>query len=154
MSFALAGAGFFHAGGLLVGTHVFMGYQNYLGVQWHDGAQTLDLDFAHAGKNVSIAIPSDVRMGILVNAPPPEKYAVHKLLVHGERPQNMRIKAGRDLIQAAALIEYLAENDAQALQDAWLDLTGRGPGWFSRATEGLTALKKAFPQLNTAPLVL
>ena len=66
----------------------------------------------------------------------------------------MRIKAGKDLIQAAALIEYLAENDAQALQDAWLDLTGRGPGWLSRATEGLTALKKAFPQLNTAPLVL
>ena len=62
--------------------------------------------------------------------------------------------AGKDLIQAAALIEYLAENDAQALQAAWLDLTGRGPGWLSRATEGLTALKKAFPQLNTAPLVL
>lgn len=39
-----------------------MGYQNYLGVQWQDGGQTLDLDFAHAGKNVFIAIPSDVRM--------------------------------------------------------------------------------------------
>lgn len=56
---------------------------------------------------------------ILVNAPPPEKYAVHKLLVYGERPQSMRIKAGKDLIQAAALIEYLAENDAQALQVFW-----------------------------------
>ena len=66
----------------------------------------------------------------------------------------MRIKAGKDLIQAAALIEYLAENDAQALQDAWLDLNGRGSGWLSRATEGLSALKKAFPQLNTAPLVV
>ena len=228
----LADAGFFHAGGILVGTHVFMGYQNYLGVQWHDGAQTLDLDFAHAGKNVSIAIPSDVRMDmgsvieslqmgfvpvqslttyiksdeadlqidfvtsmhrggdtpvlikalnatmqplkfmefsmaepiqmpllsrtgpILVNAPPPEKYAVHKLLVYGERPQAMRIKAGKDLIQAAALIEYLAENDAQALQDAWRDLTGRGPGWLSRATEGLSALNKSFPQLNTVALAL
>lgn len=102
-----------------------------------------------------IQMPLLSRTGpILVNAPPPEKYAVHKLLVYGERPQNMRIKASKDLIQAATLIDYLAENDEQALQDAWQDLIGRGPGWLSRATEGLTALKTAFPKLNTAPLVL
>ena len=58
----LADAGFFRAGGILVGTHVYMAYQNYLGVRWLSGAQTLDLDFAHAGRNVSVAIPSDVMM--------------------------------------------------------------------------------------------
>ncbi len=228
----LADAGFFQAGGILVGTHVFMGYQNYLGVQWASGAQTLDIDFAHAGKNVSIAIPSDVVMdmgsvieslemgfvpvqslttyvksdetdlqidfvtslhrggdtpvlikslnatmqplkfmefsmaapiqmsllsnqgAILVNAPPPEKYAVHKLLVHGERPQNMRIKAAKDLDQAATLIQYLTENDAEALAQAWSDLIARGPGWLSRAELGLRALQKSYPQLDTSLLAL
>jgi hypothetical protein len=74
--------------------------------------------------------------------------------MYGGRPQDMRIKASKDLIQAATLIEYLAENDAQALHEAWVNLTRRGPGWLSRATEGLAALKRAFPHLNTAPLDL
>ena len=86
---------------------------------------------------------------ILVNAPPPEKYAVHKLLVHGERPQNMRIKAAKDLDQAATLIAYLTENDAEALSAAWTDLIGRGPGWLSRAELGLKALQKRYPDLDT-----
>ena len=54
--------GFFRAGGMLVGTHAFIAYQNHFGVRWVDGAMTLDLDFAHAGKNLSIAMQSDVRV--------------------------------------------------------------------------------------------
>ena len=223
----VADAGFFQAGGILVGTHVYMAYQNYLGVRWHSGAQTVHLDFAHAGKNVSVAIPSDVTMDmgseiealkmgfvpvsslttyvksdeqdlqidfvtsthrggetpvlikalnatmqplkfmefsmeapiqvtllaqrgpIVVNAPPPEKYALHKLLVHGERSQDMRVKASKDLEQAAALIEYLLENDADLLQETWEDLISRGLGWSRRATEGLQALRKQYPHLDT-----
>ncbi|MCU0764402.1 MAG: nucleotidyltransferase domain-containing protein [Hydrogenophaga sp.] len=226
----LADAGFFQAGGILVGTHVYMAYQNYLGVRWHSGAQTVDLDFAHAGKNVSVAIPSDVTMDmgseiealkmgfvpvsslttyvksdeqdlqidfvtsthrggdtpvlikalnaimqplkfmefsmeapiqvtllaqrgpIVVNAPPPEKYALHKLLVHGERPQEMRVKASKDLEQAAALIEYLLENDSELLQETWKDLISRGPGWSRRAAEGLQALRKQYPHLDVGVL--
>ena len=91
---------------------------------------------------------------ILVNAPPPEKYAVHKLLVYGERPQNMRIKAAKDLDQAATLIEYLSVNDADALSQAWIDLVGRGPGWLSRAKAGLGALKESYPKLDTRLLAL
>ena len=226
----LADAGFFQAGGILVGTHVFIGYQNHFGVRWASGAQTLDLDFAHAGKNVSIAIPSDVvmdmgsaidslKMGfvpvkslttyvksdepdlqidfvtcmhrdgdtpvlikslnatmrplkfmeysmaepirltllaqqgpITVNAPPPEKYAVHKLLVYGERPQSNRIKSMKDLEQAACLIAYLGEHDAEALNDAWVDLVSRGVGWHQRAQEGLSALRGQYPELDTSAL--
>ncbi|HEY4081305.1 MAG TPA: nucleotidyltransferase domain-containing protein [Burkholderiaceae bacterium] len=226
----LADAGFFQAGGILVGTHVYMAYQNYLGVRWTSGAQTVDLDFAHAGRNVSVAIPSDVTMDmgseiealkmgfvpvaslttyvksdeqdlqidfvtsmhrvgdtpvlikalnaamqplkfmefsmeapiqltllaqrgpITVNAPPPEKYALHKLLVYGERPQAMRIKASKDLDQAASLIECLVENDADLLHDTWLDLIGRGVGWRRRALEGLKALRKRFPAIDVAAL--
>ena len=226
----LADAGFFRAGGILVGTHVYMAYQNYLGVRWQSAAQTVDLDFAHAGRNVSVAIPSDVKMDmgneiealkmgfvpvkslttyvksderdlqidfvtslhrggdtpvlikslnvamqplkfmefsmeapiqitllaqrgpITVNAPPPEKYALHKLLVYGERPQAMRVKASKDLDQAASLISYLAENDADVLSETWTDLMGRGPGWRRRALEGLKALKVRFPDIDTSAL--
>ena len=225
-------AGFFQAGGILVGTHVYMAYQNYLGVRWESAAQTLDLDFAHAGRNVSVAIPSDVTMdmgseiealkmgfvpvkslttyvksdeqdlqidfvtclhrggdtpvlikalnatmqplkfmefsmeapiqvtllaqrgAITVNAPPPERYALHKLLVHGERPQNMRVKATKDLAQAASLIDYLSKNDSELLSDTWNDLIARGPGWRSRAVEGLKALNDHYPAVDTSALVV
>lgn len=226
----LAHAGFFKAGGVLVGTHVYMAYQNYLGVLWQSAAQTLDLDFAHAGRNVSVAIPSDVTMDmgteiealqmgfvpvkslttyvksderdlqidfvtcmhrggdtpvlikalnavmqplkfmefsmdapmqltllaqrgpITVNAPPPEKYALHKLLVFGERPQAMRVKASKDLEQAASLIQYLAANDAEALGETWCTLLAKGPGWRRRALEGLKELDARYPEVDTTAL--
>lgn len=226
----LGDAGFFQAGGILVGTHVYMAYQNYLGIRWESAAQTLDLDFAHAGRNVSIAIPSDVTMDMgseiealkmgfapvkslttyvksdeqdlqidfvtclhrggdtpvlikalnatmqplkfmefsmeapiqvtllaqrgatTVNAPPPERYALHKLLVHGERPQNMRVKATKDLAQAASLIDYLSKNDAELLGDTWNDLMARGLGWRNRAIEGLKALNDQYPSVDTTVL--
>ena len=93
------------------------------------------------------------RGAITVNAPPPEKYALHKLLVYGERPQNMRIKASKDLAQAAFLIDYLAKNDFELLADTWAGLIDRGPGWRSRAIEGLTALKEHYPGVDTSALV-
>lgn len=226
----LSDAGFFRAGGILVGTHVYMAYQNYLGVRWQSAAQTLGLDFAHAGHNVTVAIPSDVTMDmgseidalkmgfvpvksltsyiksdeqdlqidfvtcrhrggdtpvlikalnatmqplkfmefsmeapiqvtllaqrgpITVNAPPPEKYALHKLLVFGERPQNMRVKASKDLDQAASLIAYLTEHDAELLGETWQQLLARGPGWRRRAIEGLTAMKVRYPDVDTSVL--
>lgn len=226
----LSDAGFFRAGGILVGTHVYMAYQNYLGIRWQSAAQTVDLDFAHAGRNVSVAIPSDVTMDmgseiealkmgfvpvkslttyvksdeqdlqidfvtcrhrggdtpilikalnatmqplkfmefsmeapiqvtllaqrgpITVNAPPPEKYALHKMLVYGERPQNMRVKAVKDLDQAASLIAYLGKNDPELLAQTWEGLVNQGPGWKSRALVGLTALKERHPELDTSAL--
>ena len=94
------------------------------------------------------------RGAIKVNAPPPEKYALHKLLVYGERPQNMRIKANKDLAQAASLVDYLGKNDAELLTETWVDLIGRGPGWRSQAIEGLTALKEKYPAVDTSALIV
>ena len=224
----LADHAFFRAGGLLIGTHAFLSYQNLFGVVWTSGVTTVDLDFAHTGKNISIALPSTIaidtrkaidslKMGfvpnhdqttykkadepdldldfltslhragdrplhvpalnitlqplkfmeysmeasmptvllartgpIVVNVPQPERYAVHKLAVYGERPQNMRIKARKDLDQSAALIEYLAENDRDALTQAWENFNGRGPGWRARAEQGREALAAAFPDIAAA----
>jgi len=224
--------GFFRAGGILVGTHCFMAYENMFGVRWLAGAQTLYLDFAHPGKNVSLALPCEpiqadtrgaidsLRMGfapngaqttyrnpnepdfdldfltsvgrggeepvyakslnvtlqplkflefsmeqttqavllarrgpLVVTIPAPERYAVHKLLVHGERPEKQRTKANKDLAQAASLIAYLLEHDPEALRDAWRDLNDRGPGWRRRAGEGLAALMAAHPSIDVAPML-
>lgn len=50
--------GFFRAGGVLIGTHAFVSYGNMLGVRWDiaDVSRTQDIDFAHAGKNISLAL--------------------------------------------------------------------------------------------------
>jgi hypothetical protein len=231
----LAEYGFFRAGGILVGTHAFLAMGNMLGVRWHDGATTLDVDFAHAGKNVSVALPANIKidvhgalesleMGLLpitqlngkvgaqyrnpqdqelrldfltsmtragtpvampglnlaleplkfmefslersiqgcifsnlgacvVNLPAPERYAVHKLIVYGERPVTERTKANKDLLQAASLAGYFLESGQAAIfNEAWRDALGRGKGWRTRATQGQAALLKLAPELTQEEL--
>jgi hypothetical protein len=232
----LADYGMFRAGGILVGTHAFLAYGNMLGIRWTDGGLTLDVDFAHAGKNISLALPTDVRMDIhsaleslemgllpitqlsgrtgaqyrnpqdpelrldfvtsmhrdntpvrvpnlnialeplrfmefslegtlqacllsregacTVNLPAPERFAVHKLIVYGERPVAQRTKATKDLLQAAALISYLMETGRESeLLTAWSDASSRGPGWRKRLNEGRTALLRLAPELSGIPVV-
>ena len=48
--------GFFRAGGVLIGAHAFLAYGNALGVSWGELARTQDIDFAHAGRNISLAV--------------------------------------------------------------------------------------------------
>lgn len=224
--------GFFRAGGVLVGTHAFLSYANQLGVRWSGAEQTSDVDFAHAGRNISIALPATLKAqphtalttmeegflplvqyrgsagasyrhrdepefqidfltpktadsddpiriehldvalqplrfmefsleaveqatlfdatgrAVVVSLPAPERYAVHKLLVVGERTGAFRAKVSKDLAQAAALIEYFRDNDPETLQDAWADALARGPGWKKRALEGLRALQAQDPTLS------
>lgn len=54
--------GFFRAGGVLIGTHAFLSFGNMLGVRWTDAERTDDVDFAHAGKSLSIALPTNVEL--------------------------------------------------------------------------------------------
>lgn len=226
--------GFFRAGGILIGSHAFLAYQNMLGVSWRSGASTNDIDFAHPGRNLTVALPQeeatpfarprdaieslemgfvpnhdgttfikkdqrefeldfvtsvgrsgdkpvqtsllDVRLQplrfmefamehttrvtllartgpILVNVPPPERYAVHKLLVCGERGRGHRIKARKDLEQAATLIEFLSVTDPAALAVAWNDLVSRGEGWRSRAEAGLALLRATHAGLDLAAML-
>lgn len=233
----LAEYGFFRAGGILIGTHAFLAIGNMLGVRWDDGAATLDVDFAHAGSNVSVALPANIRidvhgalesleMGLLpitefngktgaqyrnpndrelrldfvtgmtrtgkpismpnlrlaleplkfmefsleqttqgcvfsnlgaciVNLPAPERYAVHKLIVYGERPVAERVKATKDLLQAASLVSYFLENgQAEVLNVAWQDAIKRGKGWRLRALQGRAALLRLAPDLDQDALWL
>lgn len=54
--------GFFACGGILVGTHAFMAMGNMLGIIPGERMQTQDLDFAHAGKNISLALPANIEI--------------------------------------------------------------------------------------------
>ncbi|GAB1233389.1 GSU2403 family nucleotidyltransferase fold protein [Ferrigenium sp. UT5] len=54
--------GFFKRGGILVGTHAFLTMCNMLGISPAERMQTQDVDFAHAGKNISIALPANIKV--------------------------------------------------------------------------------------------
>ena len=232
----LAAYGFFKAGGVLIGTHAFVAMANMLGVRWTSGDRTLDVDFAHAGRNVSLALPTDVRLsvhdaltslemgllpiqelssgqtggqyrnpqdpelrldfltpltrdpgpvlmenlglalkplkfmefslegitqaallsrdgGCVVNIPSPARYAVHKLIVFGERDTASRTKAVKDIGQAAALAQWhLLNGQADHFREAWSDALGRGRDWKGRANEGRRALLARHPDLGDAAL--
>lgn len=224
----LSDYGLFRAGGILVGTHAYLAYQNSFGVKWNAGDTTVDLDFAHPGKSISLAMPSNIKidghdaieslkMGflpvvhrtrytkedepdfdldfltslhrggdvpvqvprlnitlqplkfmefsmedpmvlvlpassgpIVVNTPRPERYALAKLLVHGERRASHPEKAAKDLEQAATLIDYLSAYQPQELNEAWEDMLSRGPEWLSRACDGIEALGRQHPGIECA----
>ena len=231
----LSAYGFFRAGGVLIGTHAFVAMGNLLGVHWAAGERTQDVDFAHAGRNVSIALPANLKLSVhdaltslemgllpiqefsgiagaryrnpadpelrldfltaqtrtgsivvlkdlglalqplkfmefslirttqavllsragacMVNIPAPERYAVHKLIVYGERPVAQRVKAVKDLAQAAALAQWhLANGLAGRFNEAWKDALGRGKGWTKRAMEGRRALLTKHPGLASNDL--
>ena len=231
----LASYGFFKAGGVLIGTHAFVAMANMLGVRWIGSDRTLDVDFAHAGRNVSLALPSDLKLSVhdaltslemgllpitelsgkvggqnrnpsdpelrldfltpltkskgpvtiehlglaleplkfmefslegttqaallsragacLVNIPSPPRYAVHKLVVFGERDTASRAKAAKDIEQAATLAEWhLANEQAGPFKAAWADCLSRGRGWKSRALQGQRALLAKYPALNDKSL--
>jgi hypothetical protein len=222
---------FFNAGGVLVGTHAFMALGNMLGVRWGNVTQTQDIDFAHAGKSIALALaPSlevqtheaiasldmgflpiiglagkggatylnprepDFRLdflttlhrgggkpyehpqlnvtlqplkfmefsleqvqqaailakagALLVNVPHPARFALHKLLVAGERAGTFQAKASKDLRQAGALLEVLREMRAWEVEEAWQDLLGRGPGWIARVSRSLVMLDRLLPALH------
>ena len=231
----LSGYGFFRAGGVLIGTHAFVAMANMLGVQWVHGERTLDVDFAHAGRNVSIALPADVKLSVhdaltslemgllpiqelsgkigaqyrnpkdpelridfltpmprnrspvtiedlglvleplkfmefllegttqaallsrdgacLVNIPSPARFAIHKLIIRGERSTAERVKAAKDLEQIAALAEWhLLNGQGRAFSAAWKDANKRGRGWSSRAQSGRLAVVAKYPALDDRAL--
>jgi hypothetical protein len=86
---------------------------------------------------------------VAVNIPHPARYALHKLLVFGERKGSFLQKSQKDLRQADALLEYLKALRAWEVEESWADLVARGSGWVARAKQGLDALAKVAPELET-----
>lgn len=227
----LAEYGFFRAGGILVGTHAFIAFGNMLGVRWREASRTQDIDFAHPGKNIALALAPDLEVNtheaidslgmgflpvaglagkggaaylnprepefrldfltilrrsgeepyehpvlhvmlqplkfmefsleqvqqtallaeagaVLVNVPHPARYALHKLIVAGERAGAFQAKANKDLQQAGMLLSVLRERRAWEVEEVWQDLLSRGSGWVKRVRRGLAALNRLEPQLD------
>ena len=84
---------------------------------------------------------------VLVNVPSPERYALHKLVVYGERTASFRAKSTKDLLQSACLLGFLWDHQRESLEDALSDILARGKGWRTRLTQGAAALHKAYPEL-------
>jgi hypothetical protein len=89
---------------------------------------------------------------ILVNVPCPARYALHKLIVAGEREGSYKTKSRKDIRQSASLIAYLAKYQPDELMDAWQDLDQRGKGWRSRFEKGIEMLLREAPAI--APSLL
>lgn len=87
---------------------------------------------------------------VLVNVPHPARFALHKLLVFGEREGTFAAKSVKDLAQAAHLLARLLPDRGSEVRAAWEDLIGRGKAWVARAKQGLHALNASFPDLDTA----
>ena len=87
---------------------------------------------------------------MVVNLPRPERYALHKLLVYGERPQAQRTKARKDIAQAAALMDYLLVHDAAEIAAMWQGVNARGPGWRKRLQEGFQVMTALYPACDFA----
>ena len=99
-------------------------------------------------ENVGQAAVFSDEGAVVVNIPHPARYALHKLLVSGERSASLLQKARKDLLQAAALLGYLKAVRPWDVEEAWKDLIGRGRGWATRARQGLDALAKSAPDLE------
>lgn len=89
--------------------------------------------------------------GVLVNVPRPERYALHKLIVSRRRREGAT-KIDKDVAQAAALLDVLAERRKADLRDAWRELLDRGPTWRRLAGEGFEALPEDVRQRAGAVL--
>lgn len=83
---------------------------------------------------------------VMVNIPSPMRYAMHKLVIMGEREEAFRPKINKDTGQVAALVEYGLSRAPTALNMAARDLMSRGPGWRSRALEGLEHVTLRYPE--------
>jgi hypothetical protein len=74
--------------------------------------------------------------GVLVNVPAPARFAIHKLIV-ARRRRAGAAKGDKDLQQAGALLEYLAQKRSKDLKLAWSEAFDRGKKWRQLLLEGL-----------------
>lgn len=81
------------------------------------------------------------RSGVLIQAPRPERYAIHKLIVADRRRDGAgSLKSAKDREQAAFLIEAMAEDRPDDLARAYATALEVGPRWRERIGYSLKRL--------------
>jgi hypothetical protein len=79
------------------------------------------------------------KAGIPVIVPTPWRYAVHKLMIAGERLEDE--KTDKDMVQAEQLIVACIEGRrGYDLHEAWEEARQRGPRWTEKLSRGVAAL--------------
>lgn len=231
---ALADAGLFRFGAVLIGSHAFARYADALGVTWPEAAwRTQDIDLA---RHLEIATPeltSDVpgtldslQMGFvpvpqldprhastsfmvrgkplrvdlltpgrdgqaapvpiprfraaaapikflslllvdpmpaiamhrggafLITVPAPARFALHKLLVSQTRSLVQQPKSGKDLHQAALLLELLAEDRPDDLKETALAFASSGRAVTAKVLRGLAAMTRRWPSATEGAAIV
>jgi len=77
---------------------------------------------------------------VLVSVPDPARFAIHKLLVAGERPVVAAAKREKDVWQAAQVLHMLLQDRPGDIARAVEALRDRGKGWAERVSAQLSAL--------------
>ncbi len=85
--------------------------------------------------------------GVLVSVPDPARFALHKLVVAGERPVTSQVKSEKDLRQAAAVLGVLLEDREGDVEVALYSVSAYGSGLATRLTKGLSALARLEPAI-------
>ena len=80
--------------------------------------------------------------GVLVNVPDPARFAIHKLIVSGEREAVMHTRREKDLNQAAQVFSILLEDRPGDIRIAWKEIRSHGKAWVKRVQNGVAALKR------------
>ena len=88
------------------------------------------------------------RSGVLVQIPAPERYAIHKLIV-AQRRLDGAAKAVKDLAQAEALIDVLADDRPGALEAAYQTALDKGPKWREAIGKSLKQRPRIKARLET-----
>lgn len=104
-------------------------------------------------KYLDLVIEAPVRGAVVdggatsVSVPDPARFALHKLIVAGERPAVMHAKREKDLVQAAQVLEVLSEERPGDVALAWEAVAARGDGWIRRVTSGIDAMRALAPDV-------
>lgn len=86
------------------------------------------------------------RSGVLVQIPQPDRFAIHKLIVADRRRSGQdALKSEKDRLQAAFLINILAEDRPEDLHDAYHAARDAGSHWRAR----LDATLERMPHIKT-----
>jgi hypothetical protein len=97
-------------------------------------------------EDLSQAVVFSTEHIVLVNVPNPIRFAVHKLIVSAERQGTYRLKAAKDIAQAAHLFATLMKQQTDGIGAALEKAHRRGPGWAQRLSQGSAKLQAAFPE--------
>jgi hypothetical protein len=113
------------------------------------GVQAQALHFLNFALAEPIRAPVTYRSGVLVQIPRPERFAIHKLIVADRRREGPdSLKSLKDRLQAAFLIEVLAEDRPDDLLEAWEAARAAGPRWRERLDASLGRLPETRARLE------